>query len=58
MDRSGLTAVQTTYLVGEPAMDLTAPGALSLSVYLSSDYGSGSIVFAGDDTLKRLDLPT
>jgi hypothetical protein len=50
--------VQTTYLIVEPATDATTLGALSLSVYVSSDYGGGSIVFAGDGTLKRLDLPT
>jgi hypothetical protein len=50
--------VKTTYLIIEPASDPTAPGALSLSVYVSSDYGGGSIVFAGDGTIKRLDLPT
>jgi hypothetical protein len=49
--------VQTMYLIVEPATDPTTPGALSLSVYVSSDYGGGSIVFAGG-TLKRLDLPT
>jgi hypothetical protein len=50
--------VQTTYLIIEPGTDPTAPGALSLSLYVSSDYGGGSIVFAGDGTPKRLDLPT
>lgn len=50
--------VQTTYLVVEPATDPTTPGTLSFSVYVSSGYGGGSIVFAGDGTLKRLDLPT
>jgi hypothetical protein len=50
--------VQTMYLIVEPTTDPTTPGALSLSVYVSSDYGGGSIVFAGDGTLKRLDLPT
>jgi hypothetical protein len=50
--------VQTMYLIVEPGTDPTTPGALSLSVYVSSDYGGGSIVFAGDGTPKRLDLPT
>ena len=50
--------VKTTYLVIEPATDPTAPGALSLSVYVSSDYGGGYIVFAGDGTLKRVELPS
>lgn len=50
--------VQTMYLIIEPGTDPTAPGALSLSLYVSSDYGGGSIVFAGDGTPKRLNLPT
>jgi hypothetical protein len=49
--------VKTTYLVIEPAADPTTPGALSLSVYASSDYGGGFIVFAGDGTIKRVNLP-
>jgi Domain of unknown function (DUF1707) len=49
---------KTTYLIIEPATDPTAPGALSLSVYVSGDYGGGSIVFAGDGTIKRLNLPS
>jgi hypothetical protein len=50
--------VQTIYLIVEPGTDSTTPGALSLSVYVSSDYGGGSVVFADDETPKRLDLPT
>jgi hypothetical protein len=50
--------VKTTYLVIEPASDPTTPGALSLSVYVSSDYGGGYIVFAGDGTIKRVNLPS
>lgn len=50
--------VKTTYLVIEPATDPTTPGALSLSVYVSSDYGGGYIVFAGDGTLKRISPPS
>jgi hypothetical protein len=50
--------VKTTYLVIEPANDPTTPGALSLSLYLSGDYGGGDIVFAGDGTVKRLSLPS
>ena len=50
--------VKNTYLIVEPATDPTTPGALSLSLYVSSDYGSGSIVFSGDGTIKRLNLPS
>ncbi|MEE6178346.1 DUF1707 SHOCT-like domain-containing protein [Mycobacterium sp. 050134] len=49
--------VKTTYLVIEPATHPTAPDTLSLSVYVSSDYGGGFIVFAGDGTIKRVNLP-
>lgn len=50
--------VKTTYLVIEPATDPTTPGALSLSVYVSSDYGGGYILFAGDGRIKRINLPS
>jgi hypothetical protein len=50
--------VKTTYLIVEPATDPTTPGALSLSLHVSSDYGGGSIVFSGDGTIKRLNLPS
>ncbi len=50
--------VKTTYLIIEPATDPTTPGALSLSVYVSSDFGGGYIVFAGDGTIKRVNLPS
>jgi uncharacterized protein DUF1707 len=50
--------VKATYLVIEPATDPTIPGSLSLSVYVSSDYGGGYIVFAGDGTIKRVSPPS
>jgi hypothetical protein len=50
--------VKSTYLIIEPATDPTTPGALSLSVYVSGDYGGGYIVFAGDGTIKRINLPS
>lgn len=50
--------VKTTYLDVEPATDPTTPDALTLSVYVSSDYGGGYIAFAGDGTIKRLNLPS
>lgn len=50
--------VKNTYLNIEPAADPTIPGALSLSVYVSSDYGGGYIAFAGDGTVKQLNLPS
>jgi hypothetical protein len=50
--------VTNMYLIVEPAKDPMKPEALTLSVYVSSDYGGGSIEFAGDGTIKRLSLPS
>lgn len=50
--------VKNTYLIIEPARNPVTPGALSLSVHVSSDFGSGSMTFAGDGTIKRVDLPS
>lgn len=50
--------VKTSYLIVEPATDPTTPGALSLSVYISSDYGGGYTAFTGDGTVKQMNLPT
>jgi hypothetical protein len=50
--------VKSTYLVIEPATDPTTPGALSVSVYVSSDYGGGYILFSGDGTVKRVNFPS
>ncbi|ORW09531.1 hypothetical protein AWC16_17035 [Mycolicibacter longobardus] len=52
------TEVKNTYLIIGPAKDPTAPGAVSLSAYVSSDYGSGYIAFAGDGTIKRVNYPS
>jgi len=50
--------VKSTYLIVEAAGDPTTPGVLSLSVYVSSDYGGGYIAFAGDGTIKRVNYPS
>jgi DUF1707 SHOCT-like domain len=50
--------VKSTYLIVEPSRDPTMPGAVSLSVYVSSDYGGGYIEFAGDGTVKRVNYPS
>jgi hypothetical protein len=49
---------KTTYLIIEPGRDPALPDALSLSVHVSSDFGTGSITFAGDGSVKRIDLPS
>ncbi len=46
--------VKSIYLIVEPAKDPTTPGALSLTIYVSSDYGSGYIELAGDGTVKQV----
>jgi hypothetical protein len=46
--------VKSIYLIVDPAKDPTTPGALSLSIYVSSEYGSGYIELAGDGTVKQV----
>ena len=45
----------STYLGIDPSRDPLTPGALTLRASVSSDFGSGSITFAGDGTIKRID---
>lgn len=44
-----------TYLSIDPARDPVTPGALELRASVSGDIGSGSVTFAGDGTIKRID---
>lgn len=50
--------VRSTYLVVEPERDPTTPGAITVQAYISSDYGSGYIQFAGDGTIERINYPS
>ena len=50
--------VTSTYLIVEPADDPSTPGAVSLSAYVSTDYSSGYIKFAGDGTVERVNPPS
>jgi hypothetical protein len=50
--------VKTQYLIVQPATDPTTPGALSLTLYVSGDYGSGYIEFGGDGTIKQVNYPS
>lgn len=50
--------VTNMYLSINPASDPTTPGAISLQLYVSSDYGSGYIAFAGDSTIKQVNYPS
>ncbi|KUH85883.1 hypothetical protein AU186_22945 [Mycobacterium sp. GA-1999] len=49
--------VDSTYLSIDSADDPTTPGALSIDVYVSSDFGSGYIELAGDGTVKQVHYP-
>ena len=49
--------IENTYLTIDPANDPTAPGALSVDVYVSSDFGSGYIELAGNGTVKQIRYP-
>jgi hypothetical protein len=50
--------VENTYLTLDPSRDPTTPGALSLSVYVSSDYGGGYIELTPDGTVKQINYPS
>ncbi len=49
--------VDNVYLIIDPAAGSEASGELTLTVYVSSDYGSGYIEMAGDGTIKRINYP-
>lgn len=49
--------VKSTYLIIEPSRDQTVPGKLSISIYVSSDYGSGYISLNPDGTQKQINYP-
>ncbi|MCX6480466.1 MAG: hypothetical protein NTY24_08725, partial [Mycobacterium sp.] len=49
--------VTSTYLIVEPARDPTTPGALSIAIYISSDFGSGNITLGPDGSVKRISYP-
>jgi len=47
--------VKSTYLIFEPSSDETAPpGALDVTIYLSTDFGSGYIELNGDGSTKQI----
>lgn len=49
--------VKSTYLIVEPTRDPTAPGTLSISIYVSSDFGSGYIELRPDGSVKQVNYP-
>jgi hypothetical protein len=50
--------VKSTYLIVDPTREPVTPGELTLSIYVSSDYGSGYIELAGDGTVKQINYPS
>ena len=50
--------VKSTYLNIEPSDDPTAPGTVSISIYVSSDFGSGYIELNPDASVKRISYPS
>jgi hypothetical protein len=49
--------VKSTYLTLDPARDPTTPDALEISVYVSSEFGSGYISVHPDGSVKRINYP-
>jgi hypothetical protein len=50
--------VTNTYIDIKPSPDPTAPDPLTVTVYISSDFGSGFIEMAGDGTVKQVNYPS
>ncbi|QEN16883.1 DUF1707 domain-containing protein [Mycobacterium sp. ELW1] len=49
--------VKSTYLIIEPSRDQTVPGTLTISIYVSSDFGSGYIQLNPDGSEKQINYP-
>ena len=50
--------VKNTYLIIDPSGDPTAPGTVSISIYVSSDFGSGYIELNADGSVKQINYPS
>ncbi len=50
--------VSSTYLIIEPGKDPTTPGAVAITIYVSSDFGSGYIETNPDGSVKRISYPS
>ena len=50
-------AIKTTYLIIEPPRDPTNPDAVTVSIYVSSEFGSGYLQLAPDGTVKNISYP-
>jgi Domain of unknown function (DUF1707) len=49
--------VDSTYLSIDPSRDPTTPDAVSIDVYVSSDFGSGYIQLGPDGAVKQINYP-
>jgi hypothetical protein len=49
--------VKITYLIIEPSRDITAPGTVSISIYVSSEFGGGYIQVGPDGSVKNINYP-
>lgn len=49
--------VKSTYLTIEASRDITAPGTLSISIYVSGEFGGGYIELNPDGSVKRISYP-
>ena len=50
--------VKSTYLSIDPSRDPTTPDAVSIDVYVSSDFGSGYIQLGADGSVKQINYPS
>ncbi|HET7667219.1 MAG TPA: DUF1707 domain-containing protein [Mycobacterium sp.] len=50
--------VKSTYLSIDPSRDPTTPEAVSIDVYVSSDFGSGYIQLGPDGSVKQINYPS
>ena len=50
--------VSNTYLIVDPSRDPTTPGAVSISIYVSSEFGGGYIEVGPDGSVKRINYPS
>ena len=49
--------VRSTYLLVEPSRDPTTPGAVAISIYVSSEFGSGYVEINPDGSVKHVNYP-
>ncbi|MGV1088537.1 MAG: DUF1707 SHOCT-like domain-containing protein [Mycobacterium sp.] len=50
--------VKSTYLIIEPSGDVTAPTAVEISIYVSSEFGSGYLQLNPDASVKSISYPS